>query len=255
MMPEMRHKDAILLIDNSNGRTKFLLSRQGCPDGKPKVFPTQQLTIEKVRELLSDWAFSSVCISSVVPEKAALLSQCFDCPVDFVSVQKKLPVDFSSYGGRKTLGADRVANILGVLDWNRFPVIAVDLGTAITFDLVTKDSAGSVVFAGGVISPGVSLFRDYLPSQTSLLPTVAGQVLPLTVGVGNNTEQAMQYGMTSGIKGMISAIIADMSSSLDEKPFVIATGGDARWAAELLPEINAVDSLLTFRGILRFALN
>ena len=251
----MNHKNSILLIDNSNSRTKFLLSRQGLLEGELRVLPTRRLTIEKVRELLFDWEFSSVCISSVVPGKAELLAQCFHCPVSFVRVHENLPVDFSSYGGRKKLGADRVANILGALDWNRFPVIAVDLGTAITFDLVTTDSSGSVTFVGGIISPGVSLFRDYLPAQTSLLPSFVGKPLPLEVGVGNTTEQAMLYGITSGMKGMISSIITDLSSALEEPPFVIATGGDARWASELVPEINAVDSLLTFRGILRFALN
>ena len=46
--------------------------------------------------------------------------------------------------------------------------IAVDLGTATTFDCITADG----VFAGGVISPGVNTGAETLVRRTARLPRI-----------------------------------------------------------------------------------
>lgn len=245
---------SFLLIDNSNSRTKFRLCSQGIIGSEQRVIPTRELSPANLRLLLTGWIFSEVYVSSVVPHAAVILSDYFSCPIYFLQVQDNLPVDFSSYSGSKTLGADRVSNVIGTLHWNRFPLVAVDLGTAITYDVVIKDAASGIIqYAGGVISPGLSLFSDYLSGKTALLHPIMNRLDKLPRFVGQNTEQAMQYGMVSGAKGMIRTILADIVSSLNEEPFIIATGGDAQWAAGLISEIDVVDPLLTFRGLVGFA--
>ena len=51
-----------------------------------------------------------------------------------------------------TVGADRIVNTLAAREMFGRDTIAVDLGTATTYDCITADG----VFVGGVISPGLS---------------------------------------------------------------------------------------------------
>lgn len=245
----MSTEAATLLVDNSNTRTKFRLCKDVEICKELRICDTQAITTELIRHLLDGWSFSSVYVSSVVPRTAAVLKRAFSCPVRFVSVGDDLPVDFSHYEGRNTLGADRIANAIGTLSWNKFPAVAVDLGTAVTFDIVTMQSSGKPRYLGGMITPGLAAYRGYLAACTALLPRLdAGNDAP-SIGIGMNTVQAMRCGLESGGRGMIRGVLSDIESVLGERPFVIATGGDAGWAASRLPEISIVDSLLTFRGL------
>ncbi len=251
----MNNNNSVLLIDNSNGRTKFRLWKQSALQPEVRVIPTAEISEARVKNLLHDWCFSSVTVCSVVPETADILSHSFCCPVKFLNANADLPIDFSSYPGRATLGADRVANAVGSLEWNQFPAIIVDLGTAITFDVVLRNTSDGYIFAGGVIAPGLSLFSEYLSTRTALLPPVC-ESGELSGGyIGQNTQEALRLGFLSGAKGMIRSILEDISASLDSAPFIIATGGDAAWAAEHLSEINLVDAHLTFRGLAKFVQN
>ena len=242
-----------LLVDISNSRTKFRLCVNGVIGEELRVLPTNQITVPSLKTCIRGWLFSSVLISSVVPRAAELVQNAFAAmPVRFVSVSDSLPVDFSEYAGRDTLGADRVANVLGASLLGRFPVVAVDLGTAITFDVLTRDSNQKTQYRGGVIAPGRALFQNYLSTNTALLPAVDSSLEATPLLIGQNTQQAIQSAGWYGFRGMIREILTEISSSLDSKPYVIATGGDADWAAAHVPEIHEVDPLLTFRGIVTF---
>ena len=62
------------------------------------------------------------------------------------------------------VGADRVANAYGAKKKYSLPAIIVDIGTATTFDIVSKDGD----FLGGVIMPGLNLQFKSLNSNTSM---------------------------------------------------------------------------------------
>ncbi|MBQ8517156.1 MAG: type III pantothenate kinase [Akkermansia sp.] len=248
----MNNRNTTLLIDNSNSRTKFRLLRDGIVGNEVRVVPTGQIAQDLLQTVLSGWSFSSVCISSVVPAAAVVLRHAFSCPVKFVTIGEDLPVDFSHYEGKATLGADRIANVIGTLFWNRFPAVAIDLGTAVTFDVIVSDHCGKPRYMGGMITPGLSVFKEYLASRTALLPRLEDTCTSNTAYVGKNTEQAIRAGMESGGRGMLRGILTDIETVIGTRPFVIATGGDADWAARCLPEINQLDPLLTFRGLARF---
>ena len=64
-----------------------------------------------------------------------------------------------------SVGADRIVNTLAARELYHRDTIAVDLGTATTFDCITADG----VFKGGVISPGLRAGLDWLPER-GLLP-------------------------------------------------------------------------------------
>lgn len=243
--------ESVLLVDISNSRTKFCLWLNDVIGEELHILPTSQITESSVRACISGWRFTSVLVSSVVPEAAEVIRKVFrEHSLRFVSASDSVTVDFSGYMGRRTLGADRVANVLGAAAKGRFPIVAIDLGTAITFDVITRgDNNDKPVFRGGVIAPGLALFRDYLSTRAAQLP---GVTLPSDADfppIGENTTHAMLSGIRYGACGMIREIISSISLSLEAAPYVVATGGDADWTAARLPEIHEVDRILTFRGI------
>ena len=124
------------------------------------------------------------------------------------------------------------------------PVVVVDFGTAVTFDVVNR--AGHYV--GGIIAPGLAAMTDYLHEKTALLPKI--RIREVTAVVGKNTEQAMLIGAVHGYRGLVRELIAELKRELKAKHLpVIATGGYARLIAAKLPEISAVEPNLTLEGL------
>lgn len=235
----------ILLIDNSNTRTKLLFSVDGCLQGKPYVIPTNGLSVESLREVAEKMPCSGVVVASVVPASQPIIAAAFSVPVHFLTSADSLPISFD-YEGVKTLGADRVANALGLLEKGRRLCVAVDLGTAATFEVVTWQD-GSPTFIGGAIAPGLSLMAAALADKTALLPDIsfaANASVP-----GRDTVSSMQAGCLWGTVGMVREILTALASELNEPPYVVATGGDAGLIASKLDLIDEVDPLLTFRGL------
>ncbi|MBQ3240279.1 MAG: type III pantothenate kinase [Akkermansia sp.] len=249
----MRSDSSVLLIDNSNSRTKFCLYQSGSIRSDMKIISTGDISDVTLRCCLANWHYSAVYVCSVVPEKAKILEAFFSCPVYFLRYDSCDLVDFASYPGKCTLGADRVANVLGLSEWNRFPAVAVDLGTAVTLEVVVKNSSGRLQFIGGMIAPGLSLFSEYLSTRTAQLPQVQHLMQPPVDYIGRDTARSIHAGFFSGAVGMLRSMLGAVTASLRETPFIVATGGDAAWAAAQLPEIDEVDTLLTLRGLARYA--
>ena len=237
-----------LLIDNSNGRTKFMLCVNGTLQTERRVLPTAELAPHALRAALAGGEYEAALACSVVPAAQPILQQALaPCPVRFLTAQNAPHIDFSPYPGRNTLGADRVANVLGLLTYGHPTALAVDAGTAITFDLLTEKQ-GRPTFGGGIIAPGLHTMAEALHARTAQLPQVYAE-RPARA-IGSNTETAMQSGLVLGLRGMVRELITSVTDELMQRPYIVATGGDAALLHELLPElIDAVDPLLTFRGL------
>lgn len=243
---QMQEELPVLLVDNSNTRTKFALAVGGqlYPDGEVRCLPTRELTEDSVAGLLSGWRFGRVCISSVVEGSRAVLASPFaGKPLRWVNAALGGPM-FDGYAGAATLGADRVANALAAAECGRLPVVAVDMGTAVTFDVVGRGPR----FLGGVIAPGRQMTADALHAQTSLLPRVQAAGVSSRF-IGRTTVEAMQAGVELSFEGMLRNTMREIEAELGERPFFIATGGDSRHAASRVRELDAVDEHLTLRGI------
>ena len=153
------------------------------------------------------------------------------------------------YPQPSSIGADRLANARAGLGEFGSPLIVVDFGTAVTFDMV--DDQGQ--FVGGVIAPGLSAMTDYLHEKTALLPKIQLRD-PRTV-IGKNTRQAMQIGAVHGYRGLVQGLVREIKSSLRSRRLsVVATGGYASLIARHITEIIAVRPRLTLDG-LRLASN
>lgn len=143
-----------------------------------------------------------------------------------------------------SIGPDRLANAVAARQRFGTPVVVVDFGTAVTFDVV--DARGNYI--GGIIAPGLSAMTDYLHEKTALLPRI--KIREVSSAVGKSTEHAMLVGAVHGYRGLVRELIAQLKCELKTKRLpVIATGGYAKLIAAKLPEISAVAPDLTLEGL------
>lgn len=192
----------------------------------------------------------ALVIVSVVPALSGTIEQmgnrALGAKKSFLLGTKALPfpiearIDIPSQAG-----ADRLVNAFEAWACYGGPLVAIDFGTATSFDVVTKDGA----FAGGLLAPGVNLSLEALYKAASRLPRI--EIMPPQNIIGKNTEDAMRGGIYWGYLSMVEGIISRMSAALEDEPRVIATGGLADFFAKACPKIELVDPDLTLRGIKR----
>lgn len=148
------------------------------------------------------------------------------------------------YPKPKTIGPDRLANALAAKSQFGAPVVVVDFGTAVTFDVV--NAKGN--YAGGIIAPGLAAMTDYLHEKTALLPKI--KIAEPKNVVGKSTEQAMLSGAVHGYRGLIRGLLAELKREMKLKKLpVVATGGYAELIALKMPEILQVRNELTLEGL------
>jgi type III pantothenate kinase len=149
-----------------------------------------------------------------------------------------------NYPKPRSIGPDRLANAIALHHHHGAPALAVDFGTAVTFDVV--DAHGDYI--GGIIAPGLSAMTDYLHEKTALLPRVRIQE-PVSV-IGKSTREAMLIGAVHGYRGLVRELIRELKAELHCRRLpVVATGGCAALLADRLPEITAVEPNLTLEGL------
>lgn len=89
---------------------------------------------------------------------------------------------------------------------------------------------------------------DYLHEKTALLPHI--KIREVKQIIGKNTEQAMLIGAVHGYRGLVRELIAQLKRELRARRLpVVATGGYAVLMAAKLPEITAIEPLLTLEGL------
>jgi type III pantothenate kinase len=181
--------------------------------------------------------------------------------------EANIPCDFLNYADLQLklevekpeeLGHDRIANAYGAL--SRFPFnncIIVDIGTAITCDLVSKDGR----YLGGMLYPGPELCAKALTGHTDKLPLVA-PIKPSAV-LGNTNEAHIQSGIYYGQLGALERIIAEIAGTTESPSSIkiIATGGathiedplisaaKANFVEDLKELVDLIDPNLTLVGL------
>ncbi len=244
MKTELSQKNT-LLVDNSNTRTKFMLARGRELLPGQRMLPTAELSSRAVRALLQGWDYGRAALCSVVP--AARSSIIAGLGMEPLLLGADSPMNILlDYPLPATLGADRLANAMAAAERCPLPCVAIDLGTASTFDVLVEGE-GRPRFIGGVIAPGLAAMGQYLGRNTALLPALEARE-PQNA-IGRSTAEALHAGAWHGYRGLVREILRSIAAELGRQPCVIATGGDAALLASALPEICAVDPFLTFRGI------
>ena len=188
---------------------------------------------------------AGICIVSVVPRLDAIFARaCRDAfglrPL--FATPDAIGIPLGRYP-RGRIGADRLVNALAAFQIEGGAAIAVDIGTAITFDAI--NSRGR--FLGGAIAPGPELMARALHEMTARLPLV--KISIPRRAIGGDTESCMRAGILTGCAGMIDRVVESMSSEMGGRPAVVATGGMARFIAPRARTICRADPDLTLRGL------
>lgn len=147
------------------------------------------------------------------------------------------------YKKPKQVGQDRLANAVAAFARYGGPVIVVDFGTALTFDVIS--ARGS--YLGGVIVPGMEVSLKSLIKNADLLPKINFKK-PKAL-LGRETIASMQSGIVYGYSFLVEGILAQLKRQLKLKPQVIATGGRASLMADCCQSINKVHNNLTLEGL------
>lgn len=150
------------------------------------------------------------------------------------------------YDNPKEVGADRIVNGVAAFEKYGGPLIVIDLGTAITFDVINEKGE----YLGGAISPGIKIAADSLFVRASKLPKV--EIVKPEKVIGKNTVNSMQSGIVYGYIGLIDSIVERIIKELkstEDKVKIVATGGFSELITSESKFIKTRDEMLTLDGL------
>lgn len=231
-----------LTIDRGNTATKAVVW-----EGKSAIlqisFPNP--SCEDFRRIVEEYSPSVAILCSVTDNNDFIIDTLSELlgkeNVQMLTNKMRVPL-IIDYKTPDTLGPDRVAAAVGATVINSGKTsLVVDIGTAITYDVVTSDRH----FLGGNIAPGIGMRLRALNAYTSRLPLIDSKgFTPLW---GESTETAMRSG---ALQGVIGEILYYMSK-LPEDATLITTGGWGKEMADLLPIKALVKPCLVSIGLNR----
>ena len=213
-----------LFIDIGNSAVKWRT-------GDSKVFSEgiENFSIKALNQTNIAW-LSAVAHSDIVQE----ISTHFET-INIIKPQKKFGSLTLSYEDPSKLGTDRFVAMLGAIKhFPDKPLLVIDIGSAITFDVIDKNG----LHQGGIIMPGISALRgSFKKFKTSDLSVGL-------IGLANNTDDAWRFGthamMVSAINYQIESFQSNFSNGV-----VSVCGGMAKEIKKELPEsIEFFDNLV-----------
>lgn len=240
-----------LLIEIGNTHAKFAVG-SGELIGKRRLrIPTRDFTAATLAGACARIRFDRAILCSVVPRASRVVRRQLGPGLIEVSASSKLDFSLAGYRRAETIGADRLANLAGALAAGiKPPFVAVDAGTATTFDVLDRD----LVYRGGVIAPGSSMFTDYLHARAAQLPLVKANPRRPPSILGKSTRAAIAAAAVHGFRGMVRGIFSEIKAALGVSTLqIVASGGAADWIGTGKAVRMTRDHDLTLRGMLAIA--
>ena len=169
---------------------------------------------------------SSVGAESVVTILRQQISDTFGVELQRAVVSKSAGGVRCGYPDFDKLGIDRWLAMVSAFSQFKRSLIVVDLGSAVTLDIVRKDGQ----HLGGYILPGLSLMRQSLHGGTAQVRV--SDHMHDTIEPGEDTSAAVN-------RGSLFAVVASIEKLAHVHPSkLIITGGDASLVRGLL-NVNA----------------
>jgi len=189
-----------------------------------------------------------IIICSVVPSMSTLMRAVikantsiplYEVGRDFIVPIKNL------YRQPGQVGQDRLVCSYAAKCLYGYPVVVIDFGTAITFDIVTHQGD----YAGGIIVPGIRLSAESLFEKTALLPKIDNIKAPNHL-IGRDTQESILSGIFFGYGAMCSGLIEAIFREIHGRPKIVLTGGYADKMKKFAGRrVSIIDRSLIFRGL------
>ncbi len=185
-------------------------------------------------------------ISSVVPKVTQSLSKAlyrfYGKKTIILKDEVKIPI-VNKYKHPEEVGTDRLVNAFSALQITNPPIVVIDLGTAVTFDVINEKGE----YEGGLIFLGIEKTKDCLFSKTAKLP-MTNFKKPEHI-IGKTTEESIQSGLYYGFKSMLEGIVSQIYNSFESEPNIVLTGGNANIFYKDLNFKCVIEPDLTMKGI------
>ena len=233
-----------LIIDIGNSSAKVALFEGHNP---VKEIQTKH---EELPALLASFSkderITRAIVSSVIPIDESTEQAINKLPFTVLRMSAKLRMPFSiAYKTPETLGADRLAAVAeAYMQYPGNDLLIIDVGTAITYDLITSKG----VYLGGNISPGIAMRFKALHHFTGKLPLVSEE--GERVEMGDTTENALREGVLQGVSYEIEGYIHTCKNKYPHL-LVFLTGGGAKFLDNQTKSRTFADSLLVLKGLNR----
>ncbi|TET34989.1 MAG: type III pantothenate kinase [Planctomycetota bacterium] len=239
----------ILVVDVGNTSCSFGLARGG------QVFRTGHISAGELRfdefwkkftADLDSTEPTDMFVASVNPDNEKPLVEWAEklFNLEAKRPRKDVPVDVRiDLDAPDEIGDDRLLNALAVARVYGTPAIVVDFGTAVTFDVISREGA----YLGGAILPGIQMALDALYERTALLPHL--DLISEGPVIGKTTLEAMSSGIYYGYAGMIDSMIERFLAEIGSETFVVSTGGEGEMLMEASRHIREWNPELTLRGL------
>ncbi len=241
----------LLAVDIGNTSINFgLFGKSKILDFRIPTLSLESVSLERffVKKRVDTDKISEVIICSVVPKVCQKLKgkikESFKVSPLVLGEDIFVPIK-NLYKYPKQVGQDRLVNAYAAKTLYGYPLIIVDFGTAITFDIISKKGD----YLGGIIAPGVEISKDVLSERTALLPKV--KLRKPKVLIGKDTEESILSGIFFGFGCLVDGLLEKLKAELRRDDIkIIATGGNIEQISPFCRNITKVDSSLTLKGIL-----
>ena len=250
------HKQSLLAIDIGNTNIKIaqfkgkrILKKWQLTTHKDWSVRSCQIYLKKLFRLkrgISPQEIKAIILCSVVPQLNPIfkksLFKIFNKNVSILGEDILAPIK-NLYKKPKQVGQDRLANAVAAVNKYGTPIIILDFGTALTFDVVSD--AGEYI--GGIIIPGLELSLQALIEKAQLLPKINLDTPKMLLG--RETISSMKSGIVYGYSFMIEGFLRLLKRGMNKEPMVIATGGAARLISRYCRSIKRIERNLTLEGL------
>lgn len=244
----------IVCIDIGNTSVKSGVFEEGKPILRLNTPSNESFDVEDywraVEEILPPArGVIGVIISSVVPSVTPVLAKLSleRFRAEPILFDWRTPIGLvNACSPPESVGSDRLANAFAVWKTWGTDAIVVDIGTALTMDVVS----GEGWFLGGIIVPGIEMAADALHEKTALLPRVNPQSVQSVLG--KDTVSAIRSGLTHGYAALITGLIEKLKSelALSGGLRVVLSGGHGETFQTLLADLGATfEPDLTLKGL------